>query len=105
MRLPSLTCLCGIFFYCFNLAWRLLSHTDLHVGLPLFAIAVVCNVATLSVYTYAVKLLHDVLFLGREPPIVSSLWARTLSQVSSGAPSGFAAIVAGAAASADPMVD
>ena len=58
--------MCGIFFYCFNLAWRLLSHTDLHVGLPLFAIAVVCNVATLSVYTYAVKL-HEVLFFGRGP--------------------------------------
>ena len=67
MRLPSCTCVSGIFFYCWNLAWRLLSHTDLHVGLPLFAIAVVCNVATLSVYTYAVKLLHDVLFFGREP--------------------------------------
>ena len=46
MRLPSLTCLCGIFFYCFNLAWRLLSHTDLHVGLPLFAIAIIANFAT-----------------------------------------------------------
>ena len=107
MRLPSCTCLSGMLFYCMSLAWRLLSHTDLHVGLPLFAIAIIANFATLSVYTYAVKL-HEVLFFGgREPPIVSSLWARTLSQVSSGAgaPTGFAAIVAGAAASADSMVD
>ena len=58
--------MCGIFFYCFNLAWRLLSHTDLHVGLPLFAIAIIANFATLSVYTYAVKL-HEVLFFGRGP--------------------------------------
>ena len=105
MRLPSCAGLSGMLFYCMSLAWRLLSQTDLHVGLPLFAFAVISFAAGLSVYTYAVKLLHDVLFLGREPPIVSSLWARTLSQVSSGAPSGFAAIVAGAAASADSMVD
>ena len=107
MRLPSCTCLSGMLFYCMSLAWRLLSQADLNVGLPLFAFAVISFAAMLSVYTYAVKLLHDVLFLGREPTSVSSLWARTLSQVSSGAgaPTGFAAIVAGAAASADSMVD
>lgn len=105
MRLPSCTCLSGMLFYCMSLAWRLLSQTDLHVGLPLFAYAVISFAAMLSVYTYAVKLLHDVLFLGREPTSVSSLWARTLAQVSSETPFGFAAVVAGAASSADSMVD
>ena len=54
-------------FYCMVLAWRLLSQSDLHVGLPLVAVALTSFAATLSVYTYAVKLLHDVLFFGREP--------------------------------------
>ena len=67
MRLPSCTCISGMIFYCMNLAWRLLSHSDLHVGLPLFAVALISFAATLSVHTYAVKLLHDVLFFGREP--------------------------------------
>ena len=102
MRLPSCTCLSGMLFYCMNLAWRLLSQSDLYVGLPLFAAAMISFAAMLSVYTHAVKLLHDVLFLGREPTKASSLWSRTLAQVSIPS-SGFAAVVAGAAASADSI--
>ena len=103
MRLPSCTCLSGMLFYCMNLAWRLLSQSDLYVGLPLFAAAMISFAAMLSVYTHAVKLLHDVLFLGREPTKASSLWSRTLAQVAIHEPSGFAAVVAGAAASADSI--